>query len=370
MKKTVLIATLILGVVLGAFANGESETIKIGIAGPHTGDLAAYGIPTLEAAQIIANEINADGGINGKTIEIIIADDICDPAQATTVASKLVADEVVAVVGHVCSGATISAMATYQSAGVPIVSPSATNPTLTAGGYSGFFRTIAPDNKQGETIGNFLANTLNIKTAAVIHDQQDYGKGLADYSKASLEENGVTISIYEGVAVGAVDYSAVVSKIISAKVDAVMFGGYLPEGSKLISQLKERGYAGDFISGDGLKGEDFINIAGASAEGAYASGAKDYSANAEYKAALATYESEKGATPGTFYFEGHAAMTAIIEAIRAGNTTPSDVQNFLYSGKKFNSAVGSIYFNEAGDSVGTGFEVYQIQNGKFAGTTN
>lgn len=365
MKKLIIVSTLLVGVLCVSFAGGAGETIKIGVAGPHSGDLAAYGIPTLEAVQIIAEDINAAGGLNGNTVEVIPADDVCDPAQATTIASRLVAEEVIAVVGHVCSGATISALPTYMSAGIPIVSPSATNPSLTEGEYVGFFRTIAPDNKQGITQGDFLVNVLGVSRVAVIHDQQDYGKGLADYTKSTLESHGVTVPIYEGIAVGAVDYSAVVSKIVGGNIDAVVFGGYHPEGSKLINQLKERGYTGAFISGDGLKGDEFINLAGAAAEGVYVTGAKDYSNTPEYQQALQRYQNAKGSDPGTFYFEGHAAMTAIVEAIRAGNATPADVQSYLYAGNKFKSAVGEIYFDENGDSVGTGFAVYRIVNGAF-----
>lgn len=350
-----------------AFAggNGEGGTIKIGVAGPHTGDLSPYGIPALRATELVIDDITAAGGINGNEVVTVVIDDLCDPAQATSVASRMVGEEVVAVVGHVCSGATISAMATYMSAGIPIVSPSATNPTLTQGEYTGFFRTIAPDDLQGVTQGQFLVNSLGVKAAAVIHDQQDYGKGLADGTKAELEKHGVSIPVYEGVVAGAVDYSAVVSKILNAGVDAVVFGGYHPEGSKLINQLKEKGYTGAFISGDGLKSEDFINLAGAASEGIYATGPKDYSNNAIYKKAKADHEAKYGEEPGLFFYEAYSAMLSIVEAVKAGNTTAADVHNFLLSGVSLDTAVGTIKFKKSGDSEGTGFAVYQVQSGAF-----
>lgn len=368
MKKILFISILIMGIINFAFAKGEGETkvIKIGVAGPHSGDLAAYGIPTLEAAEIIAKKINDAGGINGSMIKLDITDDACDPAQATNVASKLVADGVVAVVGHICSGATISAMATYISAGIPVVSPSATNPDLTKSGqYSGFFRTIAPDDEQGVTQANFLLKKLQVKKVAVIHDQADYGKGLADSTKTNLENANVEVAIYEGIVAGAVDYSAIVSKIIGADVDAVVFGGYHPEGSKLIDQLKKKGYTKAFISGDGLKAEEFISLAGSAAEGVYASGSKDYSANQEYQDAEKRYKAEYNKDPGAFFYEGYAALTTIVAAIQAGNTTAADIQQYLLSGAQFDTSVGKISFDKKGDSVGTGFDVYQVKNGTF-----
>ena len=365
--KKILITFFIASIIFIGCADAKKDPIKIGVAGPHSGDFAPYGVPTLQAVEIVADQINADGGIDGRLIELVVGDDLCDPSQSTNVASRFITEEVVAVVGHICSGATISAMGIYMSANIPVISPSATSPELTKSGkYTGFFRTIAPDDLQGVTQGIFLTESLQIARAAVIHDAQDYGKGLADSTKLYLEQSGsVEIALYESIGVGAVDYSAITSKIVNLNVDAIVFGGYHPEASRLVNQLREKGYQGAFIAGDGIKTNDFISLAGVGSEGVYTTSPKDKSGYKENQDAQKAFMDKHNETPGVFYDEGYAAFSVIIEALKAGNYTPTEIKDFLLSGKTFDTAVGSISFDNRGDAQGTGFAVYQVQNGEF-----
>ena len=167
--------------VVPAFA---ADTIKLGVAGPHTGDLAAYGLPTKEAVEMVVADVNANGGVNGKQVELMVMDDQCKPEIATNVATKLVSEGVNIVIGHVCSGATKAAMGIYNGAKVIAISPSATNPPLTKSGeYPNFYRTIAPDDEQGALAAAFVIDKLKAKKIAIIHDKGDYGKGFADFAK-------------------------------------------------------------------------------------------------------------------------------------------------------------------------------------------
>ncbi len=193
----------------------SAETIKIGIAGAHTGDLASYGLPTVKAAELIAKSVNAKGGILGKKIELIIEDEACKPELATNVATKLVSAKANAVIGHICSGATKAALRTYKDARIIVISPSATSPELSLSGqYPNFHRTIAPDDAQARLVVDFALKTLKLKKFAVIHDKGDYGKGFAEYAKKFLEESkDGKVVLYEGITPGAVDYSAIVQKI-------------------------------------------------------------------------------------------------------------------------------------------------------------
>jgi len=137
-----------------------ADTIKIGIAGAHSGDLASYGLPTVKAAQLVVKSINDKGGVAGRKVELVVEDDACKPELATNVATKLVSAKVSAVIGHTCSGATKAALRTYKDAGIILVSPSATSPDLTLSGqYPNFFRTIAPDNAQAKRHYRFFAPT-------------------------------------------------------------------------------------------------------------------------------------------------------------------------------------------------------------------
>jgi len=210
-----------------------ADTIKIGVAGAHTGDLASYGLPTVNAAKLVAKDVNAKGGIDGKQIELLVQDEECKPEKATNAATKLVSDGAVVVVGHICSGATKAALPIYTEAKVVTMSPSATNPELTQSGqYPTFFRTIASDDAQAKLGVDFALAKLGAKKIAVLHDKGDYGKGYAEYAQKFIKEGGqAEVVLFEGVTPGAVDYSSVVQKIRQSGADTVMFGGYHPEAS-------------------------------------------------------------------------------------------------------------------------------------------
>jgi branched-chain amino acid transport system substrate-binding protein len=343
------------------------DTIKFGVAGAHSGDLASYGIPSVNAAKIVVDKVNAAGGINGKKIELMIEDDVCKPEVATNTATKLVSQGVDVVLGHICSGATKAALPIYTNAGILVMSPSATNPELTkSGNYPSFFRTIAPDDTQAKVDVEFVLNELGYTKIAVVHDKGDYGKGFAEFAKTYLEESGkAEVVLFEGVTPGAVDYSAVVQKIKRSGAEAVMFGGYHPEASKIISMMRKKRLDTAFISDDGVKDQTFIKVAGEDAEGAYASGPKDTADNPLSKIAVQEHQDTFGSDPGAFYKNAYSAALAMVNALeKAGSTDLADLKKALQT-EKVETPVGNIYFNEQGDAVGVGFSVYQVQNGVF-----
>ncbi len=349
-------------------ANGlAADTIKIGVAGPHTGDLAPYGIPTMEACQMVTAQVNASGGVLGKQIELLPMDDQCKPEIATNVATKLVSDGVSIVIGHVCSGATKAAMGIYKEANVIAISPSATNPPLTQSGeYPNFYRTIAPDDMQGKLAADFATGKLGAKKIAIIHDKGDYGKGFADFAQQFIEKGGkAKVVMYEGITPGAMDYSAVVQKIRREGADVVVFGGYHPEASKLVGQMKKKRVDIPFIGPDGIKGDGFLEIAGRNAEGVYATGPMDVSKYPLNKAAHEAYVKQYGKEPGTFFDQGYAAMQAALNAIKVAGGTDYAKLSHALKNSYVETTVGKIKFDSKGDAEGVGFSVYQVKDGKF-----
>lgn len=366
MKKILTVLVLLLAA-SALFANGGSESgvIKIAVVGPHSGDLASYGIPTIKAAELVVAEWNAKGGVLGMQIELVIEDDVCKPEIAANSAAKVVGEGVVAVIGHICSGATKSALGIYNEAGLPAISPSATNPALTqSGDYPNFFRTIASDDAQAETDAVFIKE-MGIKTVAVLHDKQDYGKGFADFSVISLEALGVNIAMYEGITAGAVDYSAILNKIANSDAEAIVYGGYHPEASKLVQQMSQMGLDIPFISDDGVKDDTFIQVAGEYAEGVYASGPMDTSSNPMSQKAVADHKAEYGEDHGAFFINAYAGTIALLTAIQnAGSTDGAAIMDALRS-NYVDTPLGSISFDDRGDAIGVGFAVYQVQNGAY-----
>lgn len=360
----VLLMALMAG---GASSAQASEPIRLGVAGAHSGDLASYGLPSLNAARLVVQEVNARGGVLGRQIEILAEDDVCKPEIATNTATKLISEKVDIVIGHICSGATKAVVGIYKDAGLIVISPSATNPELTQSGkYPNFFRTIAADDAQAQQEVDFAVKVLHLKKLAVIHDKGDYGKGLAEYAKGFIEKSGTAaVVLYEGVTPGAVDYSAIVQKIKRSGADGVIFGGYHPEASKVVSQMRKKGMQTVFISDDGVKDDTFIKVAGQYAEGVYASGPQDSSKNPLTKAALLAHQKEYGSEPGAFFLNAYAATLATINAIeKAGSTDFAAVTKALRE-ESVETPLGKIRFDARGDAIGVGFTMYVVRDGAY-----
>jgi branched-chain amino acid transport system substrate-binding protein len=344
-----------------------SETIKIGVAGAHSGDLASYGLPTIKAVELVVKDANAKGGINGKQVEILAEDDVCKPEVATNAATKLISMKVDAVVGHICSGATKAALGLYKSAKIVAISPSATNPELTqSGDYPNFFRTIASDDAQARTQVDFIINNLHLSKIAVIHDKQDYGKGLAEFAKKFIDQSGkAEVALFEGVTAGAVDYSAIVQKIKRSKAEIVLYGGYHPEASKIISQMRKKRMKTLFISGDGIKADTFIKVAAKNAEGVYATGQADTSKNAVMAVAKKSLKETYGEDPGNFFENAYSAALALLNAIDKADSTEYEKLTHALRTEYVDTPVGKISFDERGDAIGVGFSVYQVRDAHF-----
>ncbi len=383
MRKLHLIALCIaLVALLGACSQGDEQRDKkadvetgevaagklyLGVAGAHSGDLASYGLPSVNAAKLVAAKLNAAGGVLGKTVVIVAQDDQCKPELATNAATKMLSDDIKIVLGHICSGATKAALPIYLESKIVLMSPSATNPPLTqSGDYPNFFRTIAPDDAQA-TLEVSFAKGLGLKNIAVIHDKGDYGKGFASFCKQFLEaESGMEVALFEGVTPGAVDYSAVVQKIKSSGADGVIFGGYHPEASKIVSAMRKKGLDIPFLSDDGVKDDTFIKVAGKYAEGVYATGPRDFSKNPIYQEAVAAHKKEFGTDPGAFFPEAYSAALALLKAVEnAGGTDYAKVVEALRT-QYVDTAVGKIKFDAKGDAEGVGFSMYQVKDGNYA----
>ncbi|PLY06816.1 MAG: branched chain amino acid ABC transporter substrate-binding protein [Desulfuromonas sp.] len=367
MKKTALVL-LSLVFALSTVATGfAADTIKLGVAGPHSGDLAPYGIPAMKAAQLVVKKINAEGGVLGKQVELLIQDDECKPEKATNTATKLVTDGADVVLGHICSGATKAALGIYKDAKIPVMSPSATNPPLTQSGeYPNFFRTIASDDMQAMLAVDFAINTLGLKKIAVLHDKGDYGKGFAEFAKQFVEASGkAEVVLFEGITPGAINYDSIVGKIRRDGAEALIFGGYHPEASKLVQSMKRKRLDVAFISDDGVKDDSFLKVAGEAAEGAYMTGPKDLSSIPLNAAATAAFKAEYGADPGAFFQEGYSAALALLNAIEKAGSTDYDAVNNALRTEYVETPVGKIKFDAKGDAEGVGFSVYTVKDGAF-----
>ena len=344
-----------------------AESIKLGVAGAHSGDLASYGLPTVKAAELVVNAINAKGGVLCRQVELLVEDDVCKPEVAANTAAKLVSQNVSAVIGHICSGATKAALGIYRDARIIVISPSATNPDLTQSGqYPNFYRTIASDDTQARLEVDFAMGKLKVKKIAVLHDKGDYGKGLAEFAKKFIDDSRqAAVVLFEGVTPGAVDYSAVVQKIKRSDAEAVIFGGYHPEASMIVSQMRKKNMKIPFISDDGVKDDTFIKVAQKYAEGVYATGPKDTTKNPLAIASIEAHKKAHGADPGAFFLNAIAATQSILNAIEKAGSTNYDAVGKALQTQFVETPLGKIKFDKRGDAIGVGFSVYQVHKGVY-----
>ena len=343
-----------------------AETIKLGVPGAHSGDLASYGLPTVKAAELVVKKINAQGGVLGKQVELLVEDDVCKPEVAGNTATKLVSDGADVILGHICSGATKAGLGFYKDAKIVTMSPSATTPDLTmSGDYPNFFRTIAHDAVQAKLQVKFATEVLKVKKIAVLHDKGDYGKGQAELARKYFTEAGVEVALFEGVTPGAVDYSAIVTKVRRYKPDLVVWGGYHPEASKIVSLMRKKRMKTAFIGGDGVKDDTFIKVAGKYAEGVYATGPMDISQNPLAIQAKKEHQDAYGSDPGAFFEAAYSAALALLNAVdKAGSTDYDAIVKVLHT-EYVDTPLGKIRFDENGDATGIGFSVYRVKNGAF-----
>ncbi len=254
---------------LGCAVIQAGETIKIGMGAPLLGDYAMFGI---DISQGVSLAFQMDDGFEGWTYELVAEDTGGSPEAGAAVANKMVTDPtVVAIAGHIFSGSTEAAMPIYEKAGLPMMSPSATEPTLTQRGSTVFNRLAFTDADQGKFAADLLFNELGFTKIAVMHDGGSYGQGLADVVRAEFEALGGEVVAYEAITTGEADYVAPLSAVAAAEPEAVYFGGYAAEAIVMMNQWSQAGLDGVLFFGcDGTYGVEFTDKTGPNGEGAIA----------------------------------------------------------------------------------------------------
>ncbi|MBI4847745.1 MAG: branched-chain amino acid ABC transporter substrate-binding protein [Nitrospirae bacterium] len=363
MVRRLLLLSLVILVMLGCVRKGE-DVIKIGIAGPMTGDQAKMGMDFKNGVTLAVEEWNAKGGVLGKKIELIIGDDQRDPKQAVSVANKLVTQGAAGVIGHFNSSCSIPASDVYNRAGIPMISPGSTNPQLTEKGYHGVFRVCGRDDQQGKVAADFAVSQINVKKVAVLHDKTTYGQGLADEFKKFLGDKAEVV-YYGGIVQGDKDFKTVLISIKEKKPELIFFGGIYPEGGLLVKQSRELGMTVPFMGGDGIIDPKFIEIAGAeSVEGTYITFSPDPINIPSAKGFIEQYNKKFGEI-GPYSIYAYDAGNIMLKAIDAAKTTEGKAIMDILHSMEFNGALGNIKFDSKGDVTVVPYVVWITKGGKF-----
>src|SRR6267378_1826961 len=325
-----------------AFGAGaaKAQDIAIAVVGPVTGSNAALGEQMTRGAKMAVADINAKGGVLGKKLNLILADDACDPKQAVAAANDVVGKKVVFVAGHYCSSSSIPASAVYNEAGVLQMMPASTNPALTDDaakkGWNNVFRACGRDDVQGGTAGKYLADRFKGKRVAIVHDKTAYGKGIADEMK-------------------------------QANIDVIYFGGYQTEAGLIVRQARDQGLQAQLIGADALVTEEFWKITGPAGEGTLMTFPPDPRNVPAAKAVVDKFMAENPPyNPEGYTLYTYAAIQAFAAAAEKAKSLKVDDLSKALKSMTVDTVIGPLSWDKKGDVTDPKYVFYIWKAGKYA----
>jgi branched-chain amino acid transport system substrate-binding protein len=353
-------------------ASAQDLVVKIGHVGPTSGAIAHLGKDNENGARMAIEEANAKGiTIGGKKVkfELLAEDDAADPKQGTAVAQKLVDSKVNGVIGHLNSGTSIPASKIYSDAGIPQISPSATNPKFTRNGYKTTFRVVADDVHLGGTLGRYAVKELKGKSIAVIDDRTAYGQGVAEEFAKAVKASGGAIADTQFTTDKATDFTAILTQVKSKKPDIVFFGGMDAVAGPMLRQMKQLGINAKFLGGDGICSGELPKLAAGSmadgqvvcaeaggVEGAAKAGMDDF-----YKRYKAKYNADVQVYAPYVY---DAVNVMVAAMVKAGSAEPAKYLPVLAKTEGFKGVTGTISFDGKGDVKNGALTLYTYKADK------
>ena len=365
LKRTMLAGVATLAAALALAAAPANAQIKIGAAGPMTGNYASFGKQLKDGAEMAVADINAAGGVLGQKVMLELGDDACDPKQANSVAQSMASKKIVMMAGHFCSSSSIPASKVYAEEGILQITPASTNPKFTEEGSWNTFRTCGRDDQQGLVAGTFLAKEYKGRKVAVLHDNTAYGKGLADETKKVMNKAGLTETMYAAYVPGEKDYSALVSKMKQANIDVIYIGGYHTETGLIIRQAKQQGMNPTVMGGDALVTSEYWQITGDQGEGTIMTFPSDPRRRPSAAKVVAQFKA-KGIDPEGYVLYTYAAIQEwAAAATKAGTTDPKKVAETLKAGS-WDTVLGKISYDKKGDVTESDYVFYIWHKGNYA----
>lgn len=350
---------------------GSNEPIKIGVTGPFSGNYAAPGTDILSAAQVMADMFNEQGGIIGRKVEIVSADDQCDAQVGVQAAESLVSQKAVAFAGGYCSGASIPETDVLKKhGGIPFLAVASSNPKLTEQGYSHVFRVVIRDDQEGPEDASFLMDQLKLSKIAIMHDNTTYAKALAEFARDAVTKKGGQVPYFDAIQPGQKDYSSALTRVASTSPDAFLFTGYYAEGATLVKQYKDLALDKKFpfMGGGALYDPALLTAAGKTADGMYVlfPVGPETATGKDFDTFKQAYKRKTGKDPATYSIYEHDAMQMLVAAIKKANsTTPADINKALHE-VSYGGITGPLKFNAKGDREQLTEIAFQVKDGQFA----
>lgn len=380
MKKWFL-GLLLMGIALGLgiLPSEAAKELKVAVAGPFTGSAAAFGEMIERGANLKADEINAAGGINGMTLKLVFEDDAGKDGEASLVAERIATNrEILAVVGHFNSSCSLAGKPTYKRAGIVALSPGSTNVNVCKGS-DWTFRNLYRDDFQGQFIAKYIKSVLpELKNVAVLFDNDDYGRGLADAFTAEAKAVGLNLVASEAYDRDNTDFKAQLTSIKAKNPDGIFISGLYGQAALIAKQAREAGITtAQFFGADGVDSPDFLKIAGPAAEGTYLTTPFLFGVENEAAQVVAeNFEAAYGVAPDTWAALSYDAVGMIAEAIEATYSAKATlkqnrkaIRDYLASldtpEEGYKGITGLTYFDEHGDTLNKPAYVKIVKDGKF-----
>ncbi|AXF23196.1 branched chain amino acid ABC transporter substrate-binding protein [Burkholderia pyrrocinia] len=347
----------------------SAADVTIGFAAPLTGASAHYGVDLKRGVELAIDDANAKKlVIGGQPVRFVLdaEDDQGDPRMGSQVAQKLVDSKVAGIVGHFNSGTSVPASRIYYNAGIPMVSPTATNPTLTSQGFNTVFRVTNSDAQMGQLAGHSAVGALKGKSIAVMDDRTAFGQGMADEFVKGVKAAGGNVVDREFTTDKAVDFRAQLTRIKSFNPDVVFWAGLDQQAGMVMKQMRQLGIRATMLGGGSFENDTFLKVAGESAEGAMswdygvpltklkAGKAFDQKMKAKYNEGVVAY------SPSAY-----DATWVLINAMQKANSTDPKVYAPLIKSVSFEGVSGNIAFMPNGDMKDPAATFYKVIGGKW-----
>ncbi|MEY3154730.1 MAG: branched-chain amino acid transporter substrate-binding protein [Pseudomonadota bacterium] len=353
-------------------AIAQEAVVRLGHVGPTSGSIAHLGKDNENGARLAVEELNAKGiSIGGKKIkfELLAEDDAADPKQGTAAAQKLVDSKVVGVIGHLNSGTSIPASKIYSDAGIPQISPSATNPRYTRQGYKTTFRVVADDVHLGGTLGKYAVNQLKGKSIAVVDDRTAYGQGVADEFEKGVKAAGGKVVGREFTNDKATDFTAILTSLKAKKPDVVFFGGMDAVAGPMLRQMKQLGISAKFMGGDGICTGELPKLAAGSMGDGQVVCAEAGGVEGEAKKSMEDFgkkfKAKFNADVQLYAPYVYDAVNVMVAAMQKANSTePAKFLPVLAATEGYKGVTGTIAFDQKGDIKNGALTLYTYKAGK------
>lgn len=352
-------------------AMAQDMVVKIGHVAPISGAQASYGKDNENGARMAIEDLNAAGvTIGGKKVklELVAEDDAADPKQGASVAQKLCDAKVSGVAGHLNSGTTIPAAKIYNDCGIPMITPSATNPSLTKPGYKTTFRLLANDNSLGAGLALYAADKLKLKRIAVVDDRTAYGQGVAAVFKKIAAEKGITIVDEQFTTDKSVDFMSILTAIKSKNPDGIFFGGMDPQAGPMLRQMEQLGLSKvKYFGGDGICTMDLIKQAAGAKTLNNVICAEGGTSLAKMPSGVAWKKRYDAKYPGQFQVYSpyvYDAVNVLVDSMkRAGSTDPKVYTSFI--GKtNYQGVTTKVQFESNGELKNPAITLYTYKDDK------